>query len=158
MRSRFVVAVALFGLLGGACAGLSEAASSSSSSPGPKTITVGFTDTQAVLHVGDTLVFHGTGELMPPGSTWNLLQYPRNLLDVVPTRNTFTFVFRARHAGVGMLQVSVGPRCYSAGPPVPAAAGPPCPVANPKDVKGGLGGIPIRAYTITVKVYAQGTG
>src|SRR5439155_24331420 len=100
----------------------------------------------------------GSRELMRPGMAYNLLQYPRSVLELVPTRSTLVFVFRVRHAGVGTLQIGLGPRCYGAGPG-PPAAGPPCPLANPKDPKGaGPAGMPIQAYTFTVKVYAQGAG
>ena len=161
MRSRYLVSLAVVGLITGACADVVRSESSPSESPGaPSVVTVTPDDDgKAIpLHIGQTLVFRGPGDLMRPGYAYNLLQYPKDILELVPTRSALIYVFRVRHAGVGTVRVSLGPRCYSAGPPLPAAAGPPCPVANPKDVKGSLGGMPVQAYTFTIQVYGQGAG
>jgi len=147
--------IVVSGLLASACAGLSNspsAAGGSTNPLAPKTITVSTEGQQAMLHLGDTLVFRPTLELMPPGLRWNLVVLPPQL-ELMSKPGVWPFEFTAVHSGIGTLQATVGPPC---GGPGPVAAGVQCPVAGAKDTT--AAGMPVRAVTITVKVYAQGAG
>ena len=153
-RARMLGGIVLLGLLGSACAGLSRspsAARGGTNPLAPKTVTVSTQGQQALLHLGDTLVFRPTLELMPPGLRWNLAVLPPQL-ELTSKPGAWPFEFKAVHSGIGTLQATVGPPC---GGPGPVAAGVQCPVAGAKDT---AAGIPVRAVTITVKVYAQGAG
>jgi hypothetical protein len=83
---------------------------------------------------------------------WNLLTVPEQLR-LTSKPGVFPFTFSVVHSGVGRLQAVVGAPC---GTPGPAVAGPKCPVAGAGGTSGA--GMPIRVVTITVKVYAQGSG
>jgi hypothetical protein len=155
MRRAGPVVVLGLWLLTSGCAGLSkpEAAGSSGANPlAPKTVTVTTDGQQALLHLGDTLVFRPTLELMSPGLRWNLVVLPLQL-ELTSKPGAWPFEFKAVHSGIGTLQATVGPPCGGGGP---VAAGVQCPVAGAKDTT--AAGMPVRAVTITVKVYAQGAG
>ena len=153
MRARIIVALGLMGLLASGCAGRQSASATGGGNPlSPKVITVTAPDSTVLLHMGDTLVFRPSLELMMPGLKWNLVSIPQEL-ELTSKPGAYPFVFTARKPGVGTLQASVGPPCGSLGP---ATEGVPCPVAGAGS--GSSAGMPIRQITITVKVYAQGAG
>src|SRR5947208_12912536 len=126
IRTRLLGAWAILGLLASGCAGLNKSASAGASSPNPlapKTVTVSTQGQQAILHLGDTLVFRPSLELMPPRLRWNLVSLPQQL-KLTSKPGAWPFRFTAVHSGIGTLQATVGPPC---GGPGPMVAGAQCP-------------------------------
>ena len=155
IKTRLMLGLMILSLGAAGCAGLQKASSGSSASPSAsRTIMASVPNSTVLLHLGDTLVFRPSLELMPPGMKWNLLAVPEQL-KLTSKPGVFPFTFSAVHSGVGKLQAAVGPPCGDT--PGPVAAGISCPVAGAGNVSGGAG-MPIRVVTITVKVYAQGSG
>ena len=154
MKTRLVLGLMILSLSAAGCAGLQKASSGSSAPPSAsRTITASVPNSTVLLHLGDTLVFQPSLELMPPGMKWNLLAVPPQL-KLTSKPGNFPFTFSVVHSGIGKLQAAVGPPCGGTPGPV---AGISCPVAGGGNVSGGAG-MPIRVVTITVKVYAQGSG
>jgi hypothetical protein len=156
-RARLIGGLLVLGLVATGCAGLHKSASATSGGNplSPKTITVSAPNATALLHLGDTLVFRPSLELMPPGLRWNLVSFPQGMLTLDSKPGTFPFEFTATHSGVGQVQATVGPPC--GGKPGPVAAGVQCPVLGVGSGSA-VTGMPVRMVAITVKVYAQGAG
>src|SRR5205809_6304872 len=102
MRRAGLVILGLW-LLTSGCAGLNKpgSAGSGTASPlAPKTVTVSTEGQQAVLHLGETLLFRPTLELMPPGLRWNLTVLPPQL-ELTSKPGAWPFEFQAVHPGTG---------------------------------------------------------
>jgi hypothetical protein len=77
---------------------------------------------------------------------WTVATIPPQL-EPAPATEKPPFTFHARQAGIGELRLTLGPQCN---PMADQAGGPKCPLSAQ------AGGMPIRLYTVTVKVLGQG--
>lgn len=154
MKTRGMMLLALVGLLGAACGGLNRARAGEG--PAQRTtfnLSQQDTGKTVTMHIGDLLVFTPVQEGPTPAYAaiaWRLHEFPKNQLALVSNlKDGPPFRFVARHSGIGMLSFTFGSPC-SEGPGPAIISGAQCPVVAGE-------AMPVRLYSYTVRVYAQGS-
>jgi hypothetical protein len=144
-KTRFGLALLVAALLAAGCAGASQAPEASPSSR-TKTVTIALDrfSTTVTISEGDTLVVSPATVTGP--MEWTVVTTPPQI-QPTPASEKPPFRFLARHAGIGELRLTLGPHCN---PMADQSGGPKCPLSAQ------AGGMPIRLYTVTVKVLGQG--